>query len=178
MKINLMIRFVLLFCVVALARPSHGHPQSAWKTFKSTDENFIVSMPAEPEQEWTKGNSPLGNGHHIYNLDQQNLSYTVSYSELDAAPKDQKDIKRIFDISRDMVLAVRQGGLKGDKEIALDGFPGREVRIEVGKELVILRIYVVKNRIYQLMTSQPKTKSENPDILKFYDSFRLIRKPE
>src|ERR1044072_1930760 len=43
--------------------------QGEWPRFKSTEENFTISMPAEPKQERTAGRTPLGNGHHIYSLD-------------------------------------------------------------------------------------------------------------
>ena len=72
------------------------------------------------------------------------------------------------------MLTVTNGKMVGDKEVILDGYPGREVRIEKDKKLWILRAYIVKERMYQLMTTQPKAKEESPDTIRFYESFKLL----
>jgi hypothetical protein len=77
-----------------------------------------------------------------------------------------------------MVLMVTSGKLLSDKDISLESFPGREVRIEKDKKVWTLRAYIVKGRMYQLMTTEPKAKEKSLDTEKFFDSFRLLGAPE
>ena len=151
--------------------------QGEWPRFKSTEENFTISMPAEPKQERTAGRTPLGNGHHIYSLDDNGVSYTVSYSVLDNAPT-PKDLKRTLDMARDMVAMVTNGKLLTDTDISIDNFPGRLVRIEKDKRIWTVHAYIVKDRMYQLMTTEPKAKEPNASAAKFFESFHLLHPPE
>jgi hypothetical protein len=152
--------------------------QGEWQTFKSTEENFTVSMPREPQQERTTGRTPLGNGHHIYTLDDNGVSFTVSYSVLDNALTQPKDIKRTLDMSRDMVAMVTNGKLLTDTDISIDNFPGRLMRIEKDKRIWTVHAYIVKDRMYQLMTTEPKAKEPNASAAKFFESFHLLHPPE
>jgi hypothetical protein len=152
--------------------------QGEWPEFKSTEENFTISMPGEPQQERTTGQTPLGNGHHIYTLDDNGVSFTVSYSVLDNVPTQSKDIKRTLDMARDMVAIVTNGKLLTDTDISIDKFPGRLVRIEKDKRIWTVHAYIVKDRMYQLMTTEPKAKEPNASAAKFFESFHLLRSPE
>ena len=152
--------------------------QAEWPRFKSTEENFTISMPREPQQERTTGRTPLGNGHHIYTVDDDGVSFTASYSVLDNAPTQSKDIKRTLDMARDMVAMVTNGKLLTDTDISIDNFPGRLVRIEKDKRIWTVHAYIVKDRMYQLMTTEPKAKEPNVSAAKFFESFHLLRSPE
>ena len=152
--------------------------QDEWPKFKSTEENFTISMPREPQQERTAGRTPLGNGHHIYTLDDNGVSFTVSYSVFDNALTQSKDIKRTLDMARDMVAMVTNGKLLTDTDISIDSFPGRLVRIEKDKRIWTVHAYIVKDRMYQLMTTEPKAKEPNASAAKFFESFHLLHSPE
>jgi hypothetical protein len=169
------LRLAALFSLVVLAA---GFKQVEWPKFKSTEENFTVSMPSEPKQERTSGRGPFGSGHHIYSLESNGISYTVSNSLFESPPTQPKDVKRIFDFARDLVLTVTNGKLLSDKDIYLESFPGREVRIEKNKRIWTLRAYIVKGWMYQLMTTEPKAKEQSPDTTKFFDSFKLLAAPD
>jgi hypothetical protein len=152
--------------------------QAEWPRFKSTEENFTISMPREPQQERTTGRTPLGTGHHIYTVDDNGVSFTASYSVLDNAPTQSKDIKRTLDMARDMVAMVTNGKLLTDTDISIDNFPGRLVRIEKDKRIWTVHAYIVKDRMYQLMTTEPKAKEPNAAAAKFFESFHLLHSPE
>jgi hypothetical protein len=171
-------KMIKLAAVISLVLLAGGFTQAEWLKLKSTEENFTISMPSEPKQERTSGRGPFGNGHHIYSIDSNGISYTVSNSVFENPPTQPKDIKRILDFARDMVLTVTSGKLLSDKDISLEGFPGREVRIEKDKKIWILHAYIVKGRMYQLMTTEPKAKEQSPDTVKFFDSFKLLAPPE
>jgi hypothetical protein len=169
---------LILITILILVFLTNVFAQTNWLTFKSTDENFVISLPSEPKQERTNMRGPFGNGHHIYSVENNSISYTVSYSAFDAPPTNPKDIKRILDTARNLVLTVTNGKLLSDKEIAVDKFPGREVKIQKDKKIWTLRAYIVRERMYQLMTTEPKTKDGSAETAKFFDSFKLIDAPE
>lgn len=164
--------------VLSLLLLTNAIAQGEWPSFKSTEENFTISLPGEPKQERTTGRSPLGNGHHIYSLENNGISFTISTSVIENPPIQSKDIKRTLDLARDLVLMVTNGKLLGDTDVSVDGFPGRLVRIEKDKKIWTLRAYLVKGRMYQLMTTEPKSKEQNPSVVKFFESFKLLRSPE
>ena len=168
---------IISFLIVYLILTSSGIAQD-WPAFKSTDENFTISLPSEPKQERTTGRTPLGNGFHIYSLDNGNVSFTISTSTIDEVLTKPKDIKRTLDFARDLVAMVTAGKMVEDSEIALGRFPGRQVRIEKDKKIWMLRAFLVNQRIYQLLTTEPKAKETNPSITKFFDSFKLLQSPQ
>jgi hypothetical protein len=171
-------KMIKLAAIISLVLLAGGFRQADWPKFKSTEENFTIAMPSEPRQERNSARGPFGNGHHIYSVESNGVSYTVSNSVFDNPPTQPKDIKRILDSARDLVLMVTGGKLLSDKGISLEDFPGREVRIEKDKKIWTLHAYVVKGRMYQLMTTEPKAKEQNPDTAKFFDSFKLLAPPE
>ena len=168
-------KFAATFILPLLLTAAVG--QAEWPRFKSTEENFTISMPREPQQERTTGRTPLGNGHHIYTVDDNAVSFTVSFSVLDSAPT-SKDIQRTLDMARDMVVIVTNGKLLTDTDISIDNFPGRLVRIEKDKRIWTIHAYIVKDRMYQLMTTEPKAKELNASAAKFFESFHLLHAPE
>ena len=174
----MMPKMIKLAAVMSLALLAGGFTQAEWPKFKSTEENFTISMPGEPRQERNSGRGPFGNGHHIYSIESNGVSYTVSNSVFENPPTQPKDIKRVLDFARDVVLTVTSGKLLSDKDISVEGYPGREVRIEKDKKVWTLHAYVVKGRMYQLMTTEPKAKEQSPDTAKFFDSFKLLAPPE
>jgi hypothetical protein len=169
------IKLAAIFSLVLLAG---GFRQVEWPWFKSTEENFTISMPGEPKQERTSVRGPFGNSHHIYSIESNGISYTLSYSAFEYPATQPQEIKRILDFARDMVLMVTGGKVLSDKDISLESFPGREVRIEKNKQIWTLHAYVVKGRMYQLLTTEPKAKEQSPNTTKFFASFKLLAPPE
>ena len=167
--------FLLLTCAFLFA--VSGSAQD-WKTFKSTDENFQISLPAEPEQQRTPGTDMLGYNNHIYSLNNSGILYTISVSTFNRAPTEGKDIKRRLDFAEGLVLTVTEGKLLANEDITLEGFPGRLVQIEKNKQIWTLRSFIVREHMYQLMTTAPKVNDLNPAVVKFFDSFKLLRTPE
>ena len=110
-------------------------------------------------------------------LDDNGVSFTVSYSVFDSALT-SKDIKRTLDLARDMVAMVTNGKLLTDTDISIDKFPGRLVRIEKDKRIWTIHAYIVKERMYQLMTTEPKAKEPNASAAKFFESFQLLHSPD
>ncbi len=169
------LKLTALFILVLL---TSGFRQADWPIIRSTEENFFVSMPDIPKQHRTKVSGPLGKSHHIYKVQHQGITFTVSNSVLEKAPTQIEDIRRTFDQARDLLVTLSNGKLLIDEDITLDGFPGRQIRVVKGKKVWTLRAYVVKERMYQLMTTEPKGKEQSAEAEKFFQSFAFIFLPQ
>ena len=92
---------------------------------------------------------------------------------------DVKDVKKLLDDARDQGVKNSRGKLTSEKEIELDGNPGREMILDLpdsrvkGGGIYKSRIYLVGHTHFQVAAMAPIS-DENPEELKaFLDSFRL-----
>jgi len=107
-----------------------------------------------------------------------NLTYGLIESEYPDSliNSDKKDIlERFFRGSLDGAVNNVHGKLLSEKPIEIDGFPGREARIDFrnGLAVVTMREYLVKNKLYILQTITETKKDLNKSIAKFMGSFKL-----
>jgi hypothetical protein len=84
-------------------------------------------------------------------------------------------LSEFFRNSIDGAVANVKGKLLSEKEIMLNGFPGREVRVDYGDGLAIIlfRMYLVGNRGYFIQTISETAKEGNESALRFQNSFKL-----
>jgi len=83
----------------------------------------------------------------------------------------------VLDYLRDGALSGTNGKAKlvGETDISIEGHPGRELRVEYPDGFSIARIYLVRNRIYQVFASIPADKkAQEPTVVKILDSFKLL----
>ncbi|HEX4372302.1 MAG TPA: hypothetical protein VHZ50_03260 [Puia sp.] len=68
-----------------------------------------------------------------------------------------------------------QGTLLSEKNMELNEFPGREVRIDYrnGLAVIKMRLYLVKNIVYMMETITDTKKQSNSSVDKFLNSFQL-----
>lgn len=140
--------------------------QSNWQQFYSKAGNFTVSLPGKPiEESETYDDGSVANNFTV--VDKETV-YLVTYADV-VEVGNQVDPIETFD-------AVCEGyTADGDtiinkQEIELNGHPGRLVEFKttdgaVGKA----SIYLVKNRLYQLILISPN-KEEGKQ---FFDSFKI-----
>jgi hypothetical protein len=73
------------------------------------------------------------------------------------------------------VLAGGKAKLLSETQISLEGHPGRELKVEFPDGIAIARLYVVGNRIYQVIASlETNKKDQEPNAIKILDSFKLL----
>ncbi|MGH7171603.1 MAG: hypothetical protein ACRELG_15105, partial [Gemmataceae bacterium] len=65
----------------------------------------------------------------------------------------------------------------GESKIKVEGHPGREWTMDVpGQGGLKMRVFLVKNRLYQLVAGGNPKKVAQKDIQAFFDSFKLTGK--
>ena len=84
----------------------------------------------------------------------------------------------MYDSSRDGAVANMEGKLVSEKNVKLGKHPGREIRINVaeGKRLFRVRVYLVEQRLYQVVVFGTPETATSKDADKFLDSFKLTEK--
>lgn len=86
--------------------------------------------------------------------------------------------KQMLDAVRDGIMAATKNlgsSLASETDITLDGYPGRELKINFSDGVSIARIYIVRNRIYQLIASlSTANRDKAPNAIRILNSFKLI----
>jgi hypothetical protein len=167
---------LLSFAVSATFIYSADPPE--WKEFASKEGRFTVLMPGTPKQNKADTESDFGKGVLYMNVMQiGKVMYGANYCDYPAEVK-KASIKKIYDASRDGAVANMKGKLDSEKDIKLGEYPGREIRIEVaeGKYLFRARVYLVEQRLYQVVILGTPEDATSKEADKFLDSFKLADK--
>ena len=84
-------------------------------------------------------------------------------------------LPKFFRNSIDSAVNRVKGKLLTEKEILMDGYPGREVRVDYGGGMAILHItvYLVWNRVMMIQTIAPSDKDNNPSAVRFHSSLKI-----
>jgi hypothetical protein len=158
------------------AKPDDGQPD--WKEFASKEGRFKLLMPGTPKQYKLDTESDFGKGVlHINTVEAGETMYGTNYCDFPAEVK-KAPLKQVYDSSRDGAVANLEGKLASEKDIKLGEYPGREIRIEVagGKKLFRARVYLVDQRLYQVVVFGTKETATSKEADKFLDSFKLTGK--
>jgi hypothetical protein len=154
---------------------------STWKEFKCADGRFRVTMPEIPPLQKQTLNTPLGPvALYMYMHENRRYDYSFAIAYCDyPANLLQASAKAGLDGARDGILANTQGAkLQKETPIALSGHPGRDLTVDVaGKAKMRIKLYLVKNRLYQLVVVQSGARPSAEAVAKFFDSFRLDEAP-
>ena len=146
-----------------------------WKVVESTAGRFTVSMP----ETYTEKKQPVKTAKDTLEVvmlvaeGRNDALFVVSYSDYPAADLKTGGVEKRLDYARDGAVSSARGKLRSEKPIMLDANPGRDIVIEKDGEIVVrTRIYLVKNRLYQVMTLGNVPAKE---CATFLESFRLIK---
>ena len=154
-----------------------------WFQFESDE--FKIEFPVKPNFETKKINSAFGESTmNIFSYDaskamkDENLIYMVILTEYPDSliNSDKKEIlTEYFRNSVDGAVQRVKGKLISEKNIEIDGFPGREIKIDYGNGMAIInmRSYLVKNKLFVIQTITETKKDSNKSIDRFMDSFKL-----
>jgi hypothetical protein len=165
------------FGLLLLTCPSWA--QAEWKPFTPQDGSFTVLFPAAPTEH--KKSIKVADGTVEAVLFEvlvpaSDGKFLVGYSEFpEASIKPGTEDKRL-DNARDGAVAATKGTLMGQKILLLDGYPGRELDIKIdAKTKVKVRLYAVKNRLYQLVVLGNDDLVGSKESEKFLASFKLLK---
>ncbi|MEO0987458.1 MAG: hypothetical protein AAFY20_18195 [Cyanobacteria bacterium J06639_14] len=147
--------------------------------FSSEAGQFSISVPGAFQETQESVETPVGPINiHTFTAEAQNSAYVVAYSDYPTEIVEQSDPQMLLDSSRDGALGNLNGTIVSEEAIALDGNPGRSLVIDTvdptGDEATIKsRIYLVNNRLYQILVVSPKDQAQEAKFDAFLESFTL-----
>jgi len=158
--------------LVALSAAGCGGNELDWKEVTSQDGGFKVLMPPGADKFSAEEEPPVGKiTLTTYTVKQKGDGYFMAWADLPPKPPFDpeeflKGIQKRYDNAEK----------KNSKAITLQDNPGLEFELETAKgRKVVGRLYVVKNRLYELIVIGDGAKSPASDAAqKFFASFQLL----
>lgn len=131
--------------------PAAGLP-AGWQVFASPEGGFSVWLPRSPKSSVTPSDSEVGKlDNHIFEVSLPSGSFTVGYTDYPPEFIAQVDPEQMLDNVRDGELRGLKATLREDHPITLGDYTGREVLAETESLVLKTRIYLIKNRLYQMI---------------------------
>jgi hypothetical protein len=106
----------------------------------------------------------------------RHLFFWVAYYDIPNSPNPIVP-ERVFAAVRDGVAAQMHLKVEGQRRIHIDGFPGLEVTFNAAHDTVFrMRFYLIGRRFYQVQTGTVRANAAAPELPRFFDSFRLLKR--
>jgi hypothetical protein len=162
--------------IACLAAQTPGTP-NRWKEYPAPEQGFSVSLPAPPTVKSRTINSQTGKMViHMFTCQQGATSFTITCTEYVEGVLRPELADQVFDAVRDGMIKGINGKLVGEHRITLDRFPGKEVDCQGGNGTVgRMRIYMVGNRLYQVIGATQEGARGGTLVSRFMTSFQLLR---
>jgi hypothetical protein len=164
-------------------KASEDHPvgerrPSEWRPFAPPDARFAVELPGRPAVERDSHWTPVGTiAMTKYWLRVGNALLAVETHEIPAVAATLVSDARILDQARDSLLRDVDGALIEGRATEFEGLPARDFRYRLpgktGLEERVLAV-LVDTRLY-LVTGMAREPLSEPDVLRFFASFRCWR---
>jgi hypothetical protein len=158
--------------LAALSAAGCGGNSLEWKEITSQDGGFRVLMPPGAARLSADEEPPVGKiTLTTYTVKQNGDGYFVGWADLPPKPPFDPE-----DFVKGVAKRYDNAEVRSSKAVTLQDNPGREFELETPKtRKVVGRLYVVKNRLYELIVigdgSRPPASAE---AQKFFSSFQLL----
>jgi len=153
-----------------------GSSLQDWIEYRSDEGGFAVRLPAEPEVQTQLAETVAGTVEVTMALtEMENYAAGVSFNAI--PPEAAADPETLLEGGREGAAMNLKGRVVSDKPIKLGAYPGTEFVVETSDDLIYTaRIYVVDDRLYQILFLVPKDQIDQFDVQAFFDSFTLLEK--
>jgi hypothetical protein len=175
----------LLAWLLAAAAGLGACAQSEWRELPVNDGAFSVLMRGEPHYTRQQLNTAAGKMFaHLYSSDRPDSYFAVGYADYPLALVVGGSPEQLFSGVRDTWLRRIGGTLTAtDNTVKLDGkYPGIEFqargKVNEADAFLHARLYLVDQRLYQLIAMGRKDVVSQGVINRFLNSFRLIPQSE
>ncbi|MFO0957525.1 MAG: hypothetical protein U0800_08675 [Isosphaeraceae bacterium] len=142
---------------------------------------FRVAFPGEPKSQETKVPGPAGSGEldvHSFVYEERGRAYLVSYNDYPAIDADK--VGEFLDEVMTGSVQKFKGKLGSKRDIKLGTSPGKDYQYTIpgpkGDTIAgRSRIYLVGNRLYQLVLIGDEAFVKSKDANSYLDSFEITR---
>jgi hypothetical protein len=147
--------------------------------YRSLSGDFLVLFPENPEMETQKVNTLIGViDAHMYQVTTEDMYYAVSYSDYPEDFINSSTSDEVLKGARDGALANTKGKLLQELVITYEDYPGRDIKYEITSEdenvIVYQRIFLVNERLYQIIVVTEEKNMFSRKIFDFLESFKII----
>lgn len=157
-----------------------GFTFSSPQEFKSEAGGFSVVTPLTLKESVQSVDTELGKlDIHIFTAERGDTAFVVGYSDYPQEIIQLSDPDQMLDGGRDGAAANVNGKVIAEDKITLNNYLGRDLVIngiaENGQEMTIQAyMFLVENRLYQVMVVAPKGELNSSEAGNFLRSFRLL----
>jgi hypothetical protein len=142
--------------------------------FSSVEGKFKVFMPGKPKKQTLRA---AGMTLRTFSIEDKDGAYVVAYADV-PIPSDEspEQIQKRLRGARDGMLNNINGELTSESRIWLQGtYPGRELSAELpgGVGILRARIYLVQQRMYQIMAVGTPARVKSADTVRFLESLTV-----
>ena len=180
-KLTLLVCALATVFAVSLAACS----KSEWQELTVRDAGFSVLMRGEPFYTKREIDTPAGRiMAHLYLSDRQDSVVAIGYTDYPLALALGSPSDKLFAGVRDTWLKRLQGTItRSDRPLTIDGkHPGIEFsadgQLEKTEAFVRARLYLVDQRLYQVVMLGKTAAVPSRVVNRFLDSFKLTEKQE
>jgi hypothetical protein len=164
---------VLLTLLAALCLAPAALAQTPWQSFQSPVDGFGILFPGKPE----KTDKDFGNGavYHSFVVDSGDTAFLVIYTQYAPGTFVGKDPALILDKTKEGLIVGQKVSVRVDRSFDFSLNAARELVIDDEHgSTQMYRIYVVRDRLYQVICGGPKGFEKTPEAQRFQNSFQLV----
>lgn len=149
---------------------------ASWKEYKPDGGKYALLLPGLPREQVEMVDTAVGKIQlHMSILavtyKEEFVICTINYSDFPVQVTDPTAIRKTLDGAREELLANKGRTLISETEIHLDAYPGREIKIEQGDLVFVSRIFLVRERLFQVVVFASKG-PKGDDVVKFQEDVR------
>jgi hypothetical protein len=148
-----------------------GPPTGGWIRYTSNEGRFSVLLPVQPKVSSQPVDTAAGKLiNNVVLAQTTSAAFAVSYADY---PQNNADPQEVLDSVRSGAINGIKGTLISGKNIMHKGFPGREFQASTEGALYTSRIFLVNNRLYQMVVVAPASQTNAINANRFLTSFDL-----
>jgi hypothetical protein len=146
--------------------------------FVSKEGKLSVSVPSKPLERTNKLKTAGGELEvHMFMIDQKDRAFIVSYTDYPAGSVDPDEKKTLAGVVDGNARAIK-GRVASNEPITIGkkDYPGRAISIEFGgakKQIYRARVYLVDNRLYQVVALGPDEFTKSQAVEAYFKSFAI-----
>lgn len=169
---------VFCLCLVSIFLLAADEANTKFEEFAPKGGRFTVQMPPGPKEQNNTVKTAIGpiEVHMFVCEPDPSTAYIVGYSDYPEAMMKKADTEKVLDGARDGAVKNVNGKLDWEKKVTIDGHSGRDFALSTERFKGRDRIYLVNDRLYQVMLVGTKDFITSKDGEKFLDSFKLADK--
>lgn len=170
---------LLSFTIIAKSQVNENNNVVAknndWIKYSTKEGKFTIEFPQNPKLSNSSFQAATGvRETYWFTVNQPGKQFAISYTDYQNLPKmDEEKLNNNYDNLRNGITKQFNAEITSDKQIWLGTHLGRELEITIKNEIVINRMFLINQRLYQTIITIPKLNNDMGEVKKFLNSFKV-----